>query len=51
MLLAGTLTTGQIYYYGGIGLAILAGIGMITSIVVFEHKKKKFLSNMDKETE
>ena len=45
----GALTTGQIYYYGGIALAGISLAALIISILVCEHRKKKFLKNMDKE--
>jgi len=45
----GGLTTGQFYYYGGIAIAGISLLVLIISIAVCEHRKKKFLKNMDKE--
>ncbi len=42
------LTKGQIYYYGGMIVAVICVILLITAICVFEVRKKKVLKELDK---
>ena len=45
------ITPGQMCFYAGIIIAGASILAMIISIVIIERQKKRFLSNMDKETE
>lgn len=51
VMLTGELTPGQMYYYGGIGLAIVGIVALILSVVVCERNKKNFIKNLENETE
>ena len=44
------MTTGQLYFYGGIAGAGISFLCMFFTIVISETKKKKMLRNMESET-
>lgn len=43
------MTTGQLLFYGGIAGIIISIILFVVTIAVFENKKRRFLSDMEKE--